>query len=109
MILFQTGELFQGISVGKSRNSIKALMKIKPDYATVIRNGEELRVSPEEVEKDEIILVLPGEKVPLDGVIETKWKPLTTVCMSGSPPKISRKFSFFSITSPRSSDSGTAV
>jgi len=71
MILFQTGELFQSIAVGKSRKSIKALMKIKPDYATVIRNGEELRVSPEEVEKDEIILVLPGEKVALDGVIES--------------------------------------
>ncbi len=71
MILFQTGELFQGIAVGKSRKSIKALMKIKPDYATVIRNGEELRVSPEEVKKDEIILVLPGEKVALDGVIES--------------------------------------
>ena len=70
MILFQTGELFQSIAVGKSRNSIKALMKIKPDYATVIRNGEELRVSPEEVEKGEIILVLSGEKVALDGVIE---------------------------------------
>ena len=71
MILFQTGELFQSIAVGKSRKSIKALMKIKPDYATVIRNGEELRVSPEEVEKDEIILVLPGEKVALDGVVES--------------------------------------
>ena len=71
MILFQTGELFQSIAVGKSRKSIKALMKIKPDYATVIRNGEELRVSPEEVENDEIILVLPGEKVALDGVIES--------------------------------------
>ena len=71
MILFQTGELFQSIAVGKSRKSIKALMKIKPDYATVIRNGEELRVSPEEVENDEIILVLPGEKVALDGVIDS--------------------------------------
>ena len=69
MLLFQTGELFQGIAVGKSRRSIKELMKIKPDYATVIRDGEEVRVSPEEVRVDEIILVLPGEKVPLDGVI----------------------------------------
>lgn len=69
MLLFQTGELFQGIAVGKSRRSIKELMKIKPDYATVIRDGEEIRVSPEEVRVDEIILVLPGEKVPLDGVI----------------------------------------
>ena len=70
MILFQTGELFQGIAVGKSRKSIKALMKIKPDYATVVRDGKEERVSPEEVVKDEIILVIPGEKVPLDGIIE---------------------------------------
>jgi len=69
MILFQTGELFQGIAVGKSRKSIKELMKIKPDYATVVRNGEEEKVSPENVSEGEIILVLPGEKVPLDGTI----------------------------------------
>ena len=69
MILFQTGELFQGIAVGKSRKSIKELMKIKPDYATVLRDGTEKRVSPEEVTEGEVILVLPGEKVPLDGII----------------------------------------
>lgn len=70
MILYQTGELFQGIAVGKSRKSIKELMKIKPDFATVLRDGREERVSPEEVKTGEIILVLPGEKVPLDGIIE---------------------------------------
>ncbi len=70
MILYQTGELFQGIAVGKSRKSIKELMKIKPDFATVLRDGQEIKVAPEEVLKDEIILVLPGEKVALDGVIE---------------------------------------
>ncbi len=70
MILYQTGELFQGIAVGKSRKSIKELMKIKPDFATVLRDGQEIKVAPEMVEKDEIIIVLPGEKVALDGVIE---------------------------------------
>ncbi len=70
MLLFQTGELFQSIAVGKSRKSIKELMKIKPDFATVLRDGEEIKLSPEKVEKDELILVLPGERVPLDGIIE---------------------------------------
>lgn len=70
MILYQTGELFQGIAVGKSRKSIKALMKIKPDSATVLREGQEVKLPLEKVEKGEIILVLPGEKVALDGIIE---------------------------------------
>ena len=70
MILYQTGELFQGIAVGKSRKSIKALMKIKPDSATVLRDGEEIKLPLEKVEKGELILVLPGEKVALDGIIE---------------------------------------
>ena len=69
MLLYQTGELFQGIAVGKSRKSIKELMKIKPDSATVLRDGEEIKLAPEQVQKDDVILVLPGEKVALDGVI----------------------------------------
>lgn len=70
MLLFQTGELFQGIAVGKSRKSIKELMKIKPEFATVLRDGEEVKLPPEKVEKGELIIVLPGERVPLDGIIE---------------------------------------
>lgn len=69
MLFYQAGELFQSIAVGKSRRSIAALMDMRPDSATVLRNGEELVVSPEEVEKDELLLVRPGEKIPLDGVI----------------------------------------
>ncbi len=69
MLLYQIGELFQGIAVGKSRKSISALMDIRPDIAAVIRDGEEVRVSPEEVEKGERIVVRPGEKIPLDGII----------------------------------------
>ena len=76
MVLYQTGELFQGIAVGKSRKSIKELMKIKPDFATVIRDGQETKVAPEMVQKDELILVLPGEKVALDGVIEEGFSSL---------------------------------
>ena len=70
MLLYQLGELFQGIAVGKSRKSIKELMKIKPESATVLRDGQEIKLPPERVEKGEVILVLPGEKVALDGIIE---------------------------------------
>lgn len=70
MLLYQLGELFQGIAVGKSRKSIKELMKIKPESATVLRDGQEIKLPPEKVEKGEVILVLPGEKVALDGIIE---------------------------------------
>lgn len=69
MLLYQTGELFQSVAVGKSRKSIKELMKIKPDYATLILEDGEFKLPPEEINVGDIILVLPGEKVPLDGVI----------------------------------------
>lgn len=69
MILYQAGELFQSIAVGKSRKSISSLMDMRPDSATVLRNGEEIVLSPEEVERGELLLVRPGEKIPLDGVI----------------------------------------
>ena len=69
MIFYQTGELFQNIAVGKSRKSISSLMDIRPDHAVVLRNGEELTVSPDEVKVGETLIVKPGEKIPLDGVI----------------------------------------
>lgn len=69
MVFFQAGELFQNIAVGKSRNSIKALMELVPDEATVIRDGKEETVFPEEVEKGETILVRAGEKIPLDSIV----------------------------------------
>lgn len=65
MLFYQIGELFQGIAVGKSRKSIASLMDIRPDSAVVIRNGEEIKVSPEEVEKGETIIVRPAEKYRL--------------------------------------------
>ena len=69
MLFYQIGELFQDIAVGKSRKSITELMNIRPDHAVVLRDGAEVTLSPEEVEIGEIIIVRPGEKVPLDGVI----------------------------------------
>jgi len=69
MLFYQVGELFQGIAVGKSRKSIASLMDIRPESAVVIRGGVEKEVPPEAVEIGEIIIVRPGDKIPLDGVI----------------------------------------
>ena len=65
LFFFQVGELFEGYAEGKSRDSIKHLMEIRPDVANVVRGGELLTVSPEEVKTGEEIVVKPGEKVPL--------------------------------------------
>ena len=69
MLFYQIGELFQSYAVNKSRKSISSLMDIRPDEAKVIRQEKEEKVSPEEVALGEIIIVKPGEKVPLDGII----------------------------------------
>lgn len=83
MIFYQVGELFESIAVGKSRNSISSLMDIRPDVATVIRDGKEVTVSPDEVEVGEITVIKPGEKVPLDGVIVKGSTQLNTVALTG--------------------------
>ena len=69
MLFYQIGELFQDYAVDKSRKSISDLMDLRPDYANVLRNGKEEKIDPDGVKIDEIIIVKPGEKVPLDGVI----------------------------------------
>ena len=69
MLFYQIGEVFQGYAVNKSRKSISSLMNIRADYANVLRNGKEIKVSPEEVSIDESIIVKPGERVPLDGTV----------------------------------------
>lgn len=69
MLFFQVGELFEGYAEGKSRDSISHLMDIRPDVANVERNKEVTVVSPEEVKVGEVIVVRPGEKVPLDGIV----------------------------------------
>jgi Cd2+/Zn2+-exporting ATPase len=69
ILFYQIGEWFQSIAVGKSRKSIAALMDIRPEYAVVLREGKEQEVDPEEVEIGEIIVLKPGERIPLDGTV----------------------------------------
>lgn len=83
MIFYQVGELFQSIAVGRSRKSIAALMEIRPDSATVLRGGEEQCVSPEEVEIGETVIVRPGEKIPLDGIVIEGRSSLNTAALTG--------------------------
>ena len=83
MLFFQIGELFEGYAEGKSRDSIAHLMDIRPDTAHVEREGNLMTVSPEEVELGETIVVRPGEKVPLDGVITEGTTALNTVALTG--------------------------
>ena len=83
MLFYQVGEWFQSIAVGKSRRNIAALMDIRPDTATVLRDGTETEVDPEEVEVGETIVVKPGEKVPLDGVILEGTTSLDTAALTG--------------------------
>lgn len=90
MIFFQIGELFEGIAVGKSRKSIASLMDIRPDSATVLRNGEEITVSPEEVEVGETVIVKPGEKVPLDGQILSGTTSVNTSALTGESLPLDR-------------------
>jgi len=91
MLFFQVGELFEGYAEGKSRDSITHLMDIRPDVANVIRDGNTLTVNPEEVEVGETIVVRPGEKVPLDGVIIEGSTALNTVALTGesAPSEVS--------------------
>ena len=83
MLFYQIGEYFQGLAVARSRRSIAQLMDIRPDSATVLRKGEYVRVSPEAVAVDEIILIKPGEKIPLDGTVETGTSMLDTRALTG--------------------------
>jgi Cd2+/Zn2+-exporting ATPase len=83
MLFFQIGELFEGYAEGKSRDSIAHLMDIRPDTAQVEREGNLLTVSPEEVSVGETIVIRPGEKVPLDGVITEGATALNTVALTG--------------------------
>lgn len=83
MLFYQIGELFQSYAVGKSRRSISSLMDIRPDYANIEQDGELVQVDPDEVEIGSIIIVSPGEKVPIDGVVESGTSSLNTVALTG--------------------------
>ncbi len=83
MLFYQLGELFNDYAVGKSRQSIAALMDINPEYANLLRDGKEEQVDPYEVEVDDVILIKPGEKVPLDGVVTEGSSSLDTKALTG--------------------------
>ena len=91
MLFYQVGELFQSYAVDKSRKSVASLMDIRADYANVYREDEIERVDPDEVNIGEIILVKPGEKIPLDGVVVEGESMLNTQALTGEtvPRKVS--------------------
>ena len=83
MLFYQVGELFQSYAVGKSRKSIAAMMDIAPDYANVERDGDLAQVDPDEVEVGSIIVVKPGERIPIDGVVTEGTSQLDTSALTG--------------------------
>ena len=83
MLFYQVGEFFQSYAVDKSRKSVAALMDIRPDYANVYRNGEIVKVNPDDVNIGEMILVKPGEKVPLDCTVVAGDGMLNTLALTG--------------------------
>ena len=88
MLFYQVGELFQSYAVDKSRKSISNLMNIRPDFANVKRNNKITKVNPDEVKVGEIIIVKPGEKIPLDGIVVEGTSLLDTSSLTGeSLPK----------------------
>ncbi len=88
MLFYQIGELFQSYAVGKSRKNISALMDIRPDYANIETNGTLEKVDPDEVETGSVIVVQPGEKIPIDGIILEGNSTLNTSALTGeSLPK----------------------
>lgn len=83
MLFYQVGELFSDYAVNKSRKSIKDLMDINPEYANLMRDGVEEQVDPYEVEIGDTIIIKPGEKVPLDGVVTKGNSSLDTKALTG--------------------------
>ncbi|MDO4792627.1 MAG: heavy metal translocating P-type ATPase [Filifactor alocis] len=83
MLFYQIGELFQSYAVGKSRKNINELMDIRPDYANIEEDGELIQVDPEEVQVGSVIVVQPGEKVPIDGIVLSGTSTLNTSSLTG--------------------------
>ena len=83
MLFFQIGEWFQSYAVGKSRRNISQLMDIRPDYANVVKDGEVIQVDPYDVMIGDFILIRPGEKVPLDGVVKEGFSTIDTKALTG--------------------------
>ena len=85
MLFYQIGEYFQDYAVGRSRRSISELMKLRPDRAVVLENGKPVERKPEEVQQGQIILVKPGERIPLDGTVTDGTSSVNTAAQTGEP------------------------
>jgi len=83
MLFYQVGELFEGYAIGKSRRSISALMDIRPDYANIEENGQLIQVDPEEVCAESVIVVQPGERIPIDGIVTAGVSSVNTAALTG--------------------------
>ena len=83
MLFYQIGELFQSYAVGKSRRNISELMDIRPDYANIEKDGKLEKVDPDEVEIGTVIVVQPGEKIPIDGIVVEGQTTLNTSALTG--------------------------
>ena len=83
MLFYQIGEFFQSYAVGKSRRNIAALMDIRPDYANIETDGAIVKVDPDEVEVGQVIIVQPGEKIPIDGIVVSGESSLNTSALTG--------------------------
>ena len=83
MLFYQIGELFQGYAVGRSRKSISSLMDIRPDYANIEVNGKLIQKAPEEIMPGDIIIIKPGEKIPLDGIVINGNSTINTSALTG--------------------------
>ena len=92
MLLYQIGELFNSYAVGKSRKQVKELMDIRPDYANIEKNGKLVKVDPEELNINDLIIVKPGEKIPLDGIVIKGESSLDTTALTGEsiPKRVSQ-------------------
>lgn len=93
MLFYQIGELFQIYAVDKSRKSVAALMDIRPDYANLLDDGKEIKVNPEKVNMGDVIIIKPGEKIPIDGVVIEGNTSLNTFALTGEtvPRKVGKK------------------
>lgn len=93
MLFYQIGELFQIYAVDKSRKSVAALMDIRPDYANLLDDGKEIKVNPEKVNIGDVIIIKPGEKIPIDGVVIEGNTSLNTFALTGEtvPREVGKK------------------
>lgn len=93
MLFYQIGELFQSYAVNKSRKSVAALMDIRPDYANLLKDGKEIKINPEKVNIGDVIIIKPGEKIPIDGVVIEGNTSLNTFALTGEtvPREVRKK------------------